>query len=330
MLLKTLVAGIAGIAIVGGLVAAPASAQDIPNVLVMTEDFDKDTVPRNSRVQRNILSGLNDRLNIRGYRVFDETAINMEGYQATSVLDRTRRTPQELIAVARTVQTPIDVIVNYEVFASVDKTDFASFAKMRIAGRVLNVDSGQFIGSFEVDSPETFRLPVTCPRECLLERLSDKGRDMGIELASVLADKLDQFFGRHGGGAATTGYQGGVAPQPGGQPGYTGAPSTGGVGFERSYRLVFDECSPMIRLDFEPYLVIFEGYLAHRPEACTGTACSMQYVSTIDPGKLQRNLEKMLIHSNHPGRVYVEGNRYTVSCIPQRKRHPTQLNPQNW
>ncbi|MGF1447085.1 MAG: hypothetical protein ACFBRM_12925 [Pikeienuella sp.] len=334
MWIKTFAAGIAGLAIFGaGLVAAPAQAQDIPNVLVMTEDFDKDTVPRNSRVQRNILSGLNDRLNIRGYSVFDETAVNMDGYQATSVLDRQRRTPQELIAVARTVPTPIDIIVVYEVFASVDKTDFASFASMRIAGRVLNVDTGQFVGSFEVASPTNapVRLPVNCPRECLLEKLSDRGRDMGIELASVLADKLDQFFGRMGGGAAVTGGGGYQQPGYGTQaPVYGGAPNQGAVGFERAYTLVFQECSPMIRLDFEPYLVIFEGYMRHRPAGCTGTACRMQYVSMIDPGKLQRNLEKMLIHSNHPGRVSVQGATYTVNCIPQRQRHPVQLDPQNW
>ncbi len=329
MWIKNFAAGLAGLALVGGGIAAvPAMAQDIPNVLVMTEDFDKDTVPRNSRVQRNILNGMSDRLNTRGYRIFDETAVNMEGYQATSQLDRVRRTPQELIAMARTVQTPIDVIVNYEVFASVDKTDFASFARMRISGRVLAVDSGRFIGSFEVDSSETFRLPVTCPRECLLEELSDEGRNLGHELASVLGDKLDNFFGRHGGGAVTGG---GAYPAPGGEaPVYGGGGTGGGVGFERNYTLVFDECSPMIRLDFEPYLVIFQGYLSHRPMDCRGATCSMQYVSTIDPGKLQRNLEKMLVHSNHPGRVYVEGSTYTVSCVPQRRRHPVQLNPQNW
>ncbi|GMG85260.1 hypothetical protein LNKW23_44780 [Paralimibaculum aggregatum] len=324
MWIKTLAAGIAGLALFGGtFTATPSVAQDIPNVLVMTEDFDQDTVPRNSRVQRNILSGLNDRLNQRGYRVFDETALGIDGYQSTTVQGRSRRTPDELIIVARTANQPIDIIVNYEVFASVEKTDFASFVKMRITGRVLDPDSGRFVGSFEVESPETFRLPVNCPRECLLEKLSTKGRDMGVELSSVLADKLDDFFGRHGGGQVTTGGGGYAAPA-------TGGAQTGGVGFERTYTLVFDECSPEIRLDFEPYLVIFEGYLNHRPDVCSSTSCKMQYTSTIAPGKLHRNLEKMLVHSNHRGRVGVDGATYTVSCVPVRRRHPVQLDPGNW
>jgi len=151
MWIKNLAAGIAGVALVGGsLLGTPAAAQDIPNILVMTEDFDKDTVPRNSRVQRNILAGMQDRLNTRGYRVFDETAVGIDGYQATTVQGRSRRTPDELIIVARSANQPIDIIVNYEVFASVEKTDFASFVKMRISGRVLDPDSGRFVGSFEV------------------------------------------------------------------------------------------------------------------------------------------------------------------------------------
>lgn len=329
MWIRSFAAGVAGLALVGcGLAPEPARAQDIPNILVMTEDADADTIPRNSRVQRNILSGMQDRMNTRGYRVFDEYGVGIDGYQSTTVQGRSRRPLDELIIVARTANQPIDVIVNYEVFASVEKMDFASFAKMRITGRLIGVDSSRVMGSFEVVSPETFRLPVECPRECLLEKLSTEGRDMGVELASVLADKLDQFFTRQGGGAVSAGGSGGGGTLGSGAA--SGGGSSGGVGFERTYTLVFDECTPMTRLDFEPYLVIFEGYMNHRPDVCSGARCSIQYVSTIQPGKLHRNLEKMLLHSNHPGRVGVQGNTYTVTCIPQRKSHPTDLDPQNW
>ncbi|MGF1502025.1 MAG: hypothetical protein ACFBSD_09415 [Paracoccaceae bacterium] len=329
MWIKSLALGVAGFALISCGLSAPSLAQDIPNILVMTEDSDPDTVPRNSRVQRNILGGLQDRLNQRGYRVFDEQALGITGYQEETQSDRVRRTDQELIIVARTANQPIDVIVVYEVFASVEKLDFASFARLRIFGRALDPESGRFIGNFEVVSPDTFRLPVQCPKECLLEKLSAEGRDMGIELASVLSDKLDSFFSRHGGGVAVapapapSGGAVAVAPAPAPAPG-------GGVGFERSYTLVFEECSQQSRMDFEPYLVIFQGYLDHRPDVCTGTECKMQYTSTIAPGKLHRNLEKMLVHSNHRGRVYVQGNEYTVFCVPERRRHPLQLDPGNW
>jgi len=326
MWIKSLAVGIASFALISCGVQSASMAQDIPNLLVMIEDSDPDTVPRDSRVQRNILGGMQDRMNTRGYRVFDEQAVGIDGYQETVQSDRVRRTDQELIITARTANQPIDVIIAYEVFASVEQLDFASFARLRIFGRALDPHSGRFIGNFEVVSPDNFRLPVQCPRECLLEKLSGEGRDMGIELASVLADKLDQFFGRHGGGAVGTsgGYSGG---QTGG--GQTGGGQTGGVGFERTYGLTFSECTPMMRMEFEPYLVIFEGYLDHRPLNCTGSACEMQYISTIAPGKLHRNLEKMLVHSGINGRVNVDGPNYEVTCIPERQRHPV-LDPNNW
>jgi hypothetical protein len=143
---------------------------------------------------------------------------------------------------------------------------------------------------------------------------------MGVELADVLADKIDQFFASNATGAAAGGGQ---------QPVSSGG-SGGGVGFERTYTLKFSECTPATRADFEPYLVIFSGYIDHRPNRCSSTSCEMTYVSTINPGKLQRNLEKMLIHSNHGGRVSVSGLDYGVTCVPQRKSTPTDLNASDW
>ncbi|MEM1345402.1 MAG: hypothetical protein AAGI34_12590, partial [Pseudomonadota bacterium] len=277
MIFKAVTAAAAGLLLVSGLVLPEtARAQDVPNLLVMIEDSDKDTVPRDSRVQRNVLSGMNDRMNGRGYRVFDEQALGIDGYRATTASDRVRRTDQELIAVANTIDNPtIDVIVVYEMFASTDRTDFATFARIRLAGRMLSPQSGRFLGSFEVTTADAYKLPLNCPRECLLENLSEEGRDLGIELADVLADKLDQFFA-----PVTTGSQ--TLSQGGGA-------STGG--FERTYQLNFTECSPVTRSEFEPYLVIFEGYIDHRSNRCSGTRCQMTYTSTINPGKLQRNLE---------------------------------------
>lgn len=319
--------GAAAAALMGCATAPlPAMAQDIPNLLVMIEDSDADTVPRDSRVNRNILAGMNDRLNGRGYRVFDEQAVGIDGYQETTASDRVRRTDQELIIVANSVaRPPIDIVVAYETFASTDQLEFATFARMRLAGRALDPRSGRFIGSFEVTSPKTYKLPVNCSRECLLENLSEEGRDMGVELADVLADKLDQFFVP----ASTSAPVGdGAGQQPVAGGGATGG--SGGGGFERTYTLDFSECSPATRADFEPYLVIFEGYIDHRPNNCSSTSCEMTYTSSINPGKLQRNLERMLQHSNHSGRVSVSGSTYSVACVPQRKRTPTQLDANDW
>lgn len=309
-----------GAALVGcALSAAESQAQDVPNVLVMVEDSDRDTVPRDSRVHRNVIAGMNDRLLSRGYRVYDEQAVGIDGYQETTASDRVRRTDQELIAVANSVaRPPIDVVLGYEAFASVDDTNFAKFAKLRLAGRALDPRSGRYMGSFEVYTPKTYKLPINCSRECLLENLSGEGREMGVELADVLADKLDQFF---------------VPAQSGGgqQPVAGGTGGTSSVaGFERSYTLAFSQCAPDTRAEFEPYLVIFEGYVDHRPNRCSSTSCEYSYLSTIAPGKLQRNLEKMLQHSEIPGRVSVSGLDYKVTCTPARRTAPRPLSSKDW
>ncbi|MEO0822269.1 MAG: hypothetical protein AAF074_17800 [Pseudomonadota bacterium] len=322
MFSKTIAFGALGLALIGtALAPAQSAAQDVPNLLVMVEDSDKDTLPRDSRVQRGIINGMNDRMTGRGYRVYDEQAVGIDGYRETTVSDRVRRTDQELIAVANSVNSPvIDIIVAYQVYASLDKQAYATFARMRVSGRMIDPQGGRALGSFDVTTPKTYKLPVNCSVECLKEQLSEEGRQMGIDLADVLADKLDQYF--RPAGAVETGSvpvsEGGVAV------------ASGGPGFERRYSLRFSECSQRTLTDFEPYLVIFEGYVDHRADRCTATRCDMSYISTINPGKLQRNLVKMLDHSNHPGRVTVSGLEYRVACVPTRKLSPVELNPNDW
>ncbi|MBT6531040.1 MAG: hypothetical protein HOK99_09005, partial [Betaproteobacteria bacterium] len=42
------------------------------NILIMGEDADSDTVPRNSRVFKRVLSGLSNELHDEGFNVYDE------------------------------------------------------------------------------------------------------------------------------------------------------------------------------------------------------------------------------------------------------------------
>ena len=134
---------------------------------------------------------------------------------------------------------------------------------------------------------------------------------------------------------------GGAATQPAGPAtgggSMAGSGSMGGTvaaggapGFERNFYLTFRECSREARMVFEPYLMVFEGYITHRATKCGGTRCDVEYKSSISPDKLRRNLEKMLWHSNNNGRIGVDGMEYRVTCVPQRKTHPTQLDPAEW
>ena len=49
----------------------PANAADMPNILIMGEDADNDTVPRNSRVFKRVLNGLSNELHNEGFNVYD-------------------------------------------------------------------------------------------------------------------------------------------------------------------------------------------------------------------------------------------------------------------
>lgn len=308
--------GIFGRVLLGGAglvltFASMAFAQDIPNVLVMVEDGDRTSIARDSRIQRNALAAISDRMNLRGYRVFDETALQIDGHRQSGETNRVRRSDAELLITARTIsQPPIDIALIYEGFMSIDAKSFATFADLRLAARALDPSSGRLMGSFELRSPASYRLPVDCGRKCILETLAEEGRALGWELSDIMADRLDQFFTASGEGTAGAG--------------------SADAGFERIYTLRFNECSAGVRSDFEPYLVVFSGYKDHRANTCSSTRCELTYVSSIAPGKLLRNLERMTVETDHPARVTASGREYQLTCAPRRKTDPRQLDPKDW
>src|SRR3954464_5083400 len=79
-----------------------AQAQTRPNLLVVSEDADEDTVPRGNRIFQRVITELSETMNVRGYNVYDETAIGMSFTQP----GRVRRRDTELIDIARSVPRP--------------------------------------------------------------------------------------------------------------------------------------------------------------------------------------------------------------------------------
>ena len=78
--------------------ATPSSsfAADGPNILIMGEDADRDTVPRNSRVFKRVLDALSGQLNDEGFNVFDEAAVSLDEGLAQG---RVRRTDEQFMRV---------------------------------------------------------------------------------------------------------------------------------------------------------------------------------------------------------------------------------------
>ncbi|WP_331317679.1 hypothetical protein [Methylobacterium mesophilicum] len=174
----------------GSAYAAPARAQSKPNVVVMGEDADEDAVPRGNRIFQRVIHELSETMNLRGYNVYDETAVAMGFTQA----NRVRRRDAELIEVARAVQTPpLDVVAVFQIYASASKSPYSDIVRpeIRIPGRLLNVRTGQSLGSFEVAGLQLPPLPQGCDRECLLERVGAEAKTVGADLAAALTAKLD-------------------------------------------------------------------------------------------------------------------------------------------
>lgn len=307
--MKKLIGAIAMTVVVGGAaLMAPTHvwAQNAGiNILVMGEDYDRDTIPRDSRVFKRVVEELGNQLNQQSYGVYDETAVTLGTFRQGN----TRRSDAEIYDVAKSLRKPpIDVVASFAIYASaapnVSRT--ASTIKVRIAGRLLGVQAGRNLGSFEVTSPESWLAPLNCDRECTLETVGDKAamlaRDLGAVLGQQLAAQLDQ------------GNQGNL-----GQAGTPGGLSTG-------YDLVFTNFTSRDLLDIEEYLVIFSGYKNHRPVNQTMTMSEFWYESAIDPAKLRRNLERMAEELNIKVRLTIDGRRYQLERLPirQNKTAPTK------
>ena len=99
-----------------------AVAGEQPNLLVVGDDADQDTVPRNSRIFNRVLAALIGDMNERGFKVYDETAASMD----ITNPGRVRRTDAELISIAQRIpKPPIDVIVVFQVYASVQQNAYS-------------------------------------------------------------------------------------------------------------------------------------------------------------------------------------------------------------
>ena len=89
----------AAAALLSLLGVAPALAQARPTIVVMGEDSDEDSVPRGNRIFQRVIAELGETMNVRGYNVYDETAVAMGLTQP----GRVRRRDAELIDVARAI-----------------------------------------------------------------------------------------------------------------------------------------------------------------------------------------------------------------------------------
>lgn len=284
-----------------------AQAADSPNLLILGTDADKNSVPRDSRVFRQVLATLSNQMNNYSFDVYDETVITLDSFEQ----GRSRRSDAEIIDIARSVQRPpIDIAVIFSIFVSARDEAYTTKVKANIQGRLLNVKTGKGLGSFAVDSGQFWNAPNDCPRQCLLNVVGDKAHVLANDLGAVLAEKLSWML--------DGGQNAGAMERPGENAMVT------------EYDLVFDGFSPAEYSQMEEYLVIFSGYHSHRPVEVRHTRSEIWYKSAIATAKLNRNIHKMLGELALRGSIGFSGNTFTIKKITFRGQNQSQIKQGDW
>jgi len=282
------------------LFVSAAGAADRPNILIMGEDYDEDTVPRNSVVFTRVLNTLSNQMHDAGFDVFDETAITLDNFAQ----GRVRRTDAEMIDIARSIRRPpIDIVVMFSIYASAHEKSYTTKVKSRVQGRLINVQTGQRLGNFELAYPGGWNAPVNCSRDCLLDTVGSKSKIIANDVGAVLVKKLSWMVDK----------QAHVVEQPG----------------IMAYNLVFDGFTKDDMFDIEEYLMIFSGYESHRVVYSGATRTEYWYKSDIGTAKLNRNLHKMMDRLGKQYIVQGTGNTYTVKKVSLRSKKP-QASPSEW
>ncbi|WP_407529201.1 hypothetical protein [Methylobacterium oryzisoli] len=313
-----LAAAPAALALLLDFSAAPALAQGKPNVVVMGEDADEDAVPRGNRIFQRVIAELSETMNLRGYNVYDETAVAMGFTQP----NRVRRRDAELIEVARSVSNPpLDVVAIFQIYASASKSAYSDIVRpaVRIPGRLLNVRTGQSLGSFEVAGLQLPPLPQGCDRECLLERVGAEAKTIAGDVAAALTAKLDGFVAPRRGADAGPAPMG-AAPSGEAPPaGVTAAPGTEACGgLPTAYVVRLNGFSAQEVQAAEEYMAAFRCYEHHRPVRSGASAAEYWYETRSDSARLGRNLRLMLEHMSAPGQVQFSGNTFVLSRVATR------------
>jgi hypothetical protein len=265
-------------------------AAERPNVLIIGADGEQDTVPRHSRVFKGVVDELSAVLQDNGFAVYDEAAITPGEFAR----GRTRRNDAELIDIARSaLRPPVDVAIIFSIHTRAEQLSYTTKVGSQITARLLNVMTGQHLGSFRVMSPRSLRAPLDCVRGCLAEVVERDTRRLSRELGRQLAQRLTSMLG-----AKTVPY---------GSPGdvYSGLPT--------AYALVFEGFSDEEVFEIEEYLVVFSGYQRHRPISTGRRRHEYWYETGSARGRLNRNLSKMLDYLDMPGQVDLLGNVFTVT-----------------
>lgn len=275
--------------------AGTALAGGKPNLVVVGADDDPAAVRHDSRILQRAHIALSDQLHEAGFDVFD--AVDL----FPAALQRARRGDREIVAAARTAKRPpLDIVVIFSAYTKARENDYGTWVGARVAGRMLNVRTGQLLATFELASPKLRRAPAACARPCLVEIVSREAQILARDMGAALAEKLIWVS----------------TPLPPRKP--APKPKRTLAAAPQGYALVLDGFTPEDVMGMEEYLVVFRDYARHRPVRAGARHHEFWYESAAPSGRLYRNLQKMLDHMGLHSRIQFAGNVFTIAKVSQR------------
>ena len=261
------------------MLAGTALAANNMNLLIMGDDSNKQSVPRNHPMYNAVLNAFSEALQNKGFSVFDETAVTLDTHRQ----GRTRRRDAELIDIARSVRNPpIDAIVMFTIFPRVVKTQTTIKYTTRIDARVLDVRSGKRLGNYAYKPQDLRTIRPNAPRSVLIDKVMELSEMAAEDVADALSGILRRQVRRETGNVMS------------------------------DYKIVLRGFGSRAASDFERYLQQYECYKNIRVARATGNYHEYSYRTCLQEADLRRHIVETLDMMTIRARVYVEGNTITI------------------
>jgi hypothetical protein len=191
---------------------SPAHAQSRNNipVIVMPEDSDPRTVRRSSDINKRVMAELKQSMMNHGFRMLDEEMLAVQlGWEI-----RDRRPKTELVRAAKlanreaTANTRSRALALYRIHAYKEDLGFANEIKVRIDGEIYDLQTNEFIGTYEIPL-QSYSAPAKCNSACISEEVGSHAREIATSIGEVLGRKLAYLSPAGGGGTSSTVTSGG-------------------------------------------------------------------------------------------------------------------------
>ena len=270
------------------------SGNEQVNILIMGEDSNPASLPRNHQAFERVINALASELQSYGFTVYDETALSLGRFKQ----GRIRRADDELIDIARSVDdAPVDVAVIFSVFPQRDALPYTTKVYGRVEGRMVDVRAGRRLGNFNEETTARVNAPTNCSGNCLYGFMGRLDADLAREVGRVLSVKLDNRVASNNSRRRSN---------------YWLIPG----GLQQAYRIEFIGFQPRQITNIEDFISAFEGYIHHRVmRRSRETRKIYWYETRAGSAQMDRSLRLMLDDLGVRGRIKFERNTFFVNRI---------------